>query len=133
MVSPLTARTLLQPRVIKSDRSRILWPLTLETYLKPESCPDAQSGYPCGLTLLHGHAILFAWWTLVYQALMDDRVSDLLRLWESALTATILVRVLASEGEIAAATFQTINIFESLRDESPTEGKGRRGKKKRPT
>ena len=99
----VAARCLLQPRSISTTKDRILWPMLMETYINSQNLPDADSNFPCGLRLLHGHAVLFAWWTLVYAALREHNETSLQLLWETALTATLLVRVLDSSGEIAVA------------------------------
>ena len=83
-------------------RCRMLWPMTMEAYVAPENIPDEASGWPCGLQLLHGHSLVWAWWCQVYKCVVDTDLEALRLLWESALTATVLIRVLAGPAEVAA-------------------------------
>ena len=67
----------------------MLWPMTMEAYVAPENIPDEASGWPCGLQLLHGHSLVWAWWCQVYKCVVDTDLEALRLLWESALTAAV--------------------------------------------
>ena len=109
MVEPFTSsRRLASFQEISKERSRIMLPVKLECKISSDRLPAAEE-FPQSLQLLHGHCLIFAWWLATFEALTSKDQQDKFELlMECALTPTLLLRVLNTTAECAAASCHRI-------------------------
>lgn len=87
----------------KGTHTRILFPIALECYLDEEPARLAVA-YPTKVNLLSGHAMVYAWYISMWQALSSGDTRSVIILWETALTTTIRLRVESDLARLCLAT-----------------------------
>ena len=85
----------------QATRSRIKFPIVLETYW-PNYEKSADPAHPTGLQLLAAHGHVWAWYAAVFDALTGGNDDRLRLLYESALSATVCVRIDCRPASLAA-------------------------------
>jgi len=92
MASYFSKESMWSPKA--ASRDRLVWPIAMEAYVlvKAEIFKDY---FDHSIALLAGHAMLFAWYGAMFNALVK-RDSDMIRLlWECGLTMTLNVQISA--------------------------------------
>lgn len=101
------AQTMFLPVVLKSGGAYRIIPQLLECY---QDAGVTLVGFPKDLQLLGGHGYVCGWFLLYHEAVLADDKDMQKMLIEAALCTTIRLRIMCSEGEVAAASIHASNI-----------------------
>ena len=81
------------PSHVEGKRARVIFPTSFDTYVPSVEDLSGNEAAPKRLRLLGGHAVLYAWYLAMWEALCAEDFQRATLLFEAALTVTIRVRV----------------------------------------